>query len=113
MYPYVEKIQLVMDNLNTHNEKTLKSHLGPKRGANLWKKFEVHYTPLHGSWLNQAETAIGIFIGQYVGRSRVPDLPALRRKTKAWNKNANKENIKFEWKFTKKKAREKMGYKNR
>lgn len=41
-YPSVQKIQLVMDNLNTHNEKTLIRHLGPKRGRNLWSRLEVH-----------------------------------------------------------------------
>lgn len=112
-YPRAAKIRLVMDNLNTHNEKTLIAHLGPRRGENLWNRFEVHYTPTHGSWLNQAETAIGIFVGQYVGKTRVSTLAGLRKKTRAWNKEANERGVKFEWKFTKKIARKKMGYQNR
>ena len=109
-YPGIKKIHLVMDNLNTHNEKTLIAHQGPKRGRNLWKRFEVHPTPNHASWLNQAETAIGLFAGQYIGRSRVPDLIVLRRKVAAWNKESNEKRIKFELKFTKKNARKKMKY---
>jgi DDE superfamily endonuclease len=70
-YPDAKKIHLVMDNLNTHVEKSLTDHFGKKRGRRLWQRFEVHYTPKHASWLNQAETEIGIFIGQYVGKTRV------------------------------------------
>lgn len=48
-YPRAKKIHLVMDNLSTHTEKSLVKGLGPKRGANLWRRFDVHYTPKHGS----------------------------------------------------------------
>jgi hypothetical protein len=48
-YPNATKIHLVMDNLSTHTRKSLIKHLGPKRGANLWDRFEVHHTPKHGS----------------------------------------------------------------
>jgi len=51
-YPRAEKIHLVMDNLNTHCRKSLVQHIGPKRGANLWDRFDVRYIPKHGSWLN-------------------------------------------------------------
>jgi hypothetical protein len=34
---------------------------GAEMAAELWDRFTVHYTPTHGSWLNQAEIEIGIF----------------------------------------------------
>lgn len=60
-YPAACKIHLVMDNLSTHKRKSLIEHLGPRRGAKLWDRFVIHYTPKHGSWLNQAEIAISMF----------------------------------------------------
>jgi DDE superfamily endonuclease len=110
-YPKAKKIHLVMDNLSTHTKKMLIDHFGKERGKRLWRRFKVHYTPTHGSWLNQAETEIGIFIGQYVGKSRVPNLTVLKRKVAAWNEEANAKRILFNWCFTKAKARKTMGYK--
>ncbi|MBC7661147.1 MAG: transposase [Chitinophagaceae bacterium] len=51
-----------MGNLNTHKEKSLLNHLGPKRGLNLWSRFEIHYTPKHASRLNQPETQISMYL---------------------------------------------------
>jgi hypothetical protein len=56
-YVSAEKIVLVMDNLSTHKEKHLIEFYGESIGKDLWNRFEVHYTPKHGSWLNQAEIA--------------------------------------------------------
>ncbi|KAF0139843.1 MAG: transposase, partial [Ignavibacteria bacterium] len=58
-YPKAKTINLVMDNLNTHNEKSLVTYYGKKEGHEIWRRFTIHYTPKHGSWLNQAEIEIG------------------------------------------------------
>jgi DDE superfamily endonuclease len=60
-YPEAETIHLVMDNLNIHRRKSLTDLLGEEIGGEVWDRFTVHYTPTHGSWLNQAEIEIGIF----------------------------------------------------
>ena len=39
-YPAAKTIHIVMDNLNTHTEKSLINNLGPKRGSNLWKRLQ-------------------------------------------------------------------------
>ena len=70
-YPVVDKIVLVMDNLSTHKVKSLLDCYGEKEGDVLWNKFEVHYTPKHGSWLNQAEIAIGMYSRQCLGDGRI------------------------------------------
>ena len=57
-YPEADTIHLVMDNLSSHNRKALVDRFGEKIGSLLWKRFTVHYTPKHGSWLNQAEIEI-------------------------------------------------------
>lgn len=109
---YVEskKITLVMDNLNTHNESSLIERYGEKQGSKIWARFDIHYTPKHASWLNQAEIAIGIYSQQCLGKDRIGTIKELKSRSKAWNKRANKEKIKIKWTFTKKKAREKFKY---
>jgi len=109
-YRDAEKIILVMDNLNTHKLKSLTDFYGEEEGNRIWERFEVHYTPKHGSWLNQAEIAINMYTRQCLGKTRIPDIELLRKKTKAWNKVVNKKKVKICWKFTREKAQEKFNY---
>ena len=80
-------------------------------GGEIWDRFTVHYTPTHGSWLNQAEIEIGIFSRQCLGTRRIPDLKTLRREARAWNRRMNRARTKINWKFDRKTARRKFGYK--
>lgn len=112
-YPRANKIHLIVDNLNTHNEKTIVDYYGLKKGRRTWNRFIVHYTPKHGSWLNQAEIEIGLFSRQCLGKSRVGSLEELKFRTRAWNKIANKKKVKINWKFTSTKARKLFRYKNK
>ena len=109
-YTKVKTIILVMDNLNTHNESSLIERFGEKVGKKIWSRFEVHYTPKHASWLNQAEIAIGIYSRQCLGKDRIGKKTDLESRSEAWNKRANKEKIFITWTFTKKKARKKFKY---
>jgi len=109
-YETAKKIVLVMDNLNTHKEKSLINFYGEEKGNEIWKRFEVHYSPKHGSWLNQAEIAINMYSRQCLGKSRIPDIKLLRKKTKFWNKVVNQKAITINWTFTRKKARGKFNY---
>ena len=83
-YPKARKIHLIMDNLSTHTRKALVTHLGPKRGAKLWDRFEVHYTPKHGSWLNQAEIEISMFSRECLGKDRIASRVTLAKRVAAW-----------------------------
>ena len=112
-YPSARKIHLVLDNLNTHNESSLIERYGKKIGRQIWSRFEVHYTPKHASWLNQAEIAIGIYSRQALGKDRIPTIEALTSRSEAWNARANKKRIFINWTFTKKKARQKLKYRPR
>jgi transposase len=60
-YPSAKTIHLVVDNLNIHRCKALSDVFGAEMAAEVWDRFTVHYTPTHGSWLNQAEIEIGMF----------------------------------------------------
>jgi len=110
-YPQAETIHLVLDNLNIHRRKALADVFGTEMAAEVWDRFTVHYTPTHGSWLNQAEIEIGIFSRQCLGHRRIPDLKTLRREAKAWNRRMNRDRVKITWKFDRKTARRKFGYK--
>ena len=72
-YPTAQTIHLVMDNLNTHKRKSLIDAFGEEIGSEIWNRFTVHYTPTHGSWLNQAEIEISLFARQCLGGRRIPD----------------------------------------
>jgi transposase len=109
-YPEADTIHLVMDNLSTHNRKALVDRFGEKIGGLLWKRFTVHYTPKHGSWLNQAEIEISLFSRQCLGQRRIPSLGQLRREARAWNRKMNRDHVTINWKFSRKKARQKFGY---
>jgi DDE superfamily endonuclease len=54
-YPHVEKIRLVMDNLNTHTKASLYEAFDPPEAKRIADKLEVHYTPKHGSWFNVSD----------------------------------------------------------
>ncbi len=109
-YESAEKIVLVMDNLSTHSGEILKEHMGEDLARKLSNRFEIHYTPKHASWLNQAEIAIGMYSRQCLGDGRVGDIQSLKKQTAAWNKAANKKRQRIQWRFTKDKARKSMGY---
>jgi hypothetical protein len=110
-YPEAKTIHLVMDNLNIHHKKPRTDLYGAEFGGEIWDRFTVHYTPTHGSWLNQAEIEIGIFSRQCLGTRRIPDLETLRREARAWNRRMNRDRIQINWKFDRKAARHKFGYK--
>ena len=109
-YPEAETIDLVMDNLNIHRRKSLTDLYGAEVGGEIRDRFTVHYTPTHGSWLNQAEIEIGIFSRQCLGTRRIPDLQTLRREARSWNRRMNRARTKISWKFDRKAARRKFGY---
>jgi hypothetical protein len=60
-----------MDNLNIHRKKSLTDHLGPAQADYLWSRLKVHYTPKHGSWLNQAEIELSLISRQCLGKRRI------------------------------------------
>ena len=109
-YPEADTIHLVMDNLSTHTRTALVERFGENIGGLLWDRFTVHYTPRHGSWLNQAEIEISLFARQCLGKRRIPSLQQLQQEAQAWNQNMNRNSVTINWQFTRRKARRKFGY---
>ncbi len=109
-YPGADTIHLVLDNLSSHTRKAVVDRFGEKAGSWLWDRFTLHYTPKHGSWLNQAEIAIGLFSRQCLGQRRIADRASLRKETRAWSRRMNRRRIPIQWGFTRKKARKTFDY---
>jgi hypothetical protein len=109
-YPEAETVHLVMDNLNTHRRKSFTDLYGAEIGGEIWDRFTIHYTPKHGSWLDQAEIELSLFSRQCLGSRRISDLSTLQRETKAWNRQANRERTAINWRFTRRQARKTFQY---
>ena len=58
--PEGRKIVLVQDNLNTHTPASLYEAFPAPEARRLVERFEWHYTPKHGSWLDLAESELGV-----------------------------------------------------
>jgi hypothetical protein len=106
-FPSASKIVLVQDNLNTHRPASLYEAFEPAEARRIIERFEWHFTPKHGSWLNLAESELAILSSQCLDR-RIPDVPALKREVNAWRKRRNTHNTKAKWHFTTTKARVKL-----
>ena len=107
MYPSVQKIILVMDNLNTHKPASLYKAFHPAEARRIIKKLEIHYTPKHGSWLDIAEIELNVMTRQCLSR-RVDSIGRLREELAAWENERNNNQAKVNWQFRTKDARTKL-----
>jgi hypothetical protein len=73
----------------------------------LTERFEFHYTPKHGSWLNIAEIELSVLSRQCLDR-RIQDAETLRNETRAWQQARNAASKTVDWQFTTADARIKL-----
>ncbi len=106
-YPDVNKVVLVMDNLNTHTGASLYEAFPPQEARRLLERLEIHYTPKHGSWLNIAEIELRVLTGQCFNR-RIPDIQTLAKEINQWQNQRNFIEAKVDWRFTTNAARIKL-----
>jgi hypothetical protein len=107
-YPEVEKVVLVMDNLNTHTISSLYETFPPDEAFRLAQRLEIHYTPKHGSWLNIAEVELSAMTTQCLSHRRISDIKTLNRELEAWNIQRNQSQKGVDWQFTTSDARTKL-----
>ena len=107
VYPRVEKVVLVMDNLNTHGIASLYEAFAPEIARALAARLEIHYTPKHGSWLNMAETELSVLARQCLDR-RIDDRDLMAREIAAWETARNNAEARINWRFTTADARIKL-----
>lgn len=102
-----ERIVLVQDNLNTHSPASLYEAFPPEEAARVKARFEFHYTPKHGSWLNIAECELSALARGCLVR-RIPDRATLARELRAWQRDRNQATTGIRWHFTTADARVKL-----
>lgn len=107
LYAEAEKIVLVTDNLNTHSPASLYKAFSPEEARRLAERYEWHYTPVHGSWLDMAEIEIGIMSRQALSKP-LPDLESFREQVRNWTIKRNAKQSKINWQFTTQDARIKL-----
>ena len=98
---------MVLDNLNTHTPSAFYETFAPEEARRLVERFEFHFTPKHGSWLNMAEIELSALVRQYLDR-RLPDIPTLTHEVRAWQQQRNDEVVKVLWHFQTADARTKL-----
>jgi hypothetical protein len=106
-FPRVSKIVLVQDNLSTHKPASLYEAFPATEARRLVERFEWHYTPKHGSWLNMAESELSVMSRQCLSR-RLPDKENLTKEVAAWQKVRNSKHAQADWHFTTADARVKL-----
>ena len=107
-YPDADKIIAVSDNLNTHNITSFYEAFPPKTALRLAQRFEYHYTPKHGSWLNIAESELSSLARQCLGNHRINSIDELNERLSAWEKCRNAKQKGVDWQFTAEDARTKL-----
>jgi hypothetical protein len=105
--PKAKKIVLVQDNLNTHKPASLYEAFPAPEARRLVERFEWHYTPQHGSWLDMAEAELSVLSGQCLDR-RISDKLNLVEEVAAWEDSRNNKYVKTDWHFTTADARVKL-----
>lgn len=105
LYPNVECIDVVMDNLNTHHYHSLVEFFGKQEADRIMSRLCFHYTPEHASWLNMAEIELSVLSKQCLSR-RIPSPWALMTEILAWEQARNDKQAKIRWNFTVEDARQ-------
>jgi hypothetical protein len=107
MYPFAKKITLVTDNLNTHIPASLYKAFTPEEAHRIANRFEWHYVPKHGSWLDMAEIEIGVMCRKALSKP-LSDIESFKKQVKSWTFQRNKKCSKVNWQFTTSDARIKL-----
>src|SRR5271163_2498004 len=100
-------IVLIQDNLNTHSKASLYEAFPAPEARRLVERFEWHYTPKHGSWLDLAESELGVLASQCLDR-RIADKQTLVEEIAAWEQDRNANHTKANWQFSTQNARIKL-----
>jgi hypothetical protein len=106
-YPDAAWVTVVQDQLNTHDPSALYATFEPQEAKRILDKLEFHYTPVHGSWLNMAETELSVLARQCLD-CRIPDQLSLQQETLAWEQRRNAQLRTIDWRFTTEDARVKL-----
>lgn len=105
VYPSATRIVAVMDNLSTHTLAAFYEAFEPAEARRLAERFEIHFTPKHGSWLNVAEIALSVLARQALDQ-RISSQQKLKATLRAWHKQRSPHPV--DWQFATNDARIKL-----
>ena len=106
-YPDAKKVILVLDNLNIHKRASLYEAFPPEEAKRLADRLELHFTPVHGSWLNICEIELSVLGKQCLNR-RIEDRKTITSEVEKWQEQRNNKKATIDWQFTNEKARVKL-----
>ena len=106
-FPNADKVVLVQDNLSTHHASSLYQTFPPEEAARLVQRLEIHYTPVHGSWLNMAEIELSVLAKQCLAE-HVTSVDDLKVDVQSWTQQRNDHKNTVDWRFTTDDARVKL-----
>ena len=106
-YKEAERVVLVLDNLNIHSPASFYATFSPEEAWRLTRKLEIHYTPVHGCWLNMAEIELSVLARQPLA-GRLATLAEVREQVTAWQEARNRQQVGISWRFTTADARIKL-----
>ncbi len=106
-YPDAKKVILVLDNLNTHKIASLYEAFEPEKAKRLADRLELHFTPVHGSWLNICEIELSALSRQCLSR-RIENMETITTEVKKWQEQRNNNKATIDWQFTNEEARVKL-----
>lgn len=106
-YPTAERIRVVLDNLNTHHSSSFYEAFAPAEARRLAQRFEFHYTPKHGSWLNMAEIELGVLDRMCLDQ-RFENGEQMTGEVTMWQAERNAHHATVDWRFTTEDARIKL-----
>jgi hypothetical protein len=106
-YNSAKRITLIMDNYDTHTPGSFYEIFHPEKAKRLLDRFELIFTPKHGSWLNMAEIELNVLNKQCLNR-RIGDKQVLIDEIRAWEAYRNERDSKINWQFITSDARVKL-----
>src|SRR3984893_14600275 len=106
-FPERRRSCLCRDNLNIHKPASLYEAFPAPEARRLVERFEWHYTPKHGSWLDMGESQLGGLAAPLL-KPRIADKKILASEVNAWQDHRNKHHAKANWQFKTADARVKL-----
>ena len=89
-------IHLILDNYSTHKSAEVQRWLRPRKR----QRFQFHFTPTSGSWLNQVERWFGLITDKMIRRGTFHSVDELERAIYSWLAAWNEKPKAFVWKAT-------------
>lgn len=106
-FPQAVQLQLVLDNLNTHNQSAFYENWPADEAFALAERFNFIFTPTSASWLNMIEIEFSALARLCLNR-RIPTIDQLRTEVLALINERHTNCIKINWQFSIQTARTKL-----